>query len=120
MADTRLVLCMIVRNEADIISRCLDAALPLVDGYVVCDTGSTDATVALVEQAASRFAKPGRVIEHAWRDFGHNRTLSAREGRAWAQAQGWPLDRTYLLFLDADMIIRTNGDLNRESLSALA
>ncbi len=120
MTRTRLVLCMIVRNEADIISRCLDAAFPLVDGYVVCDTGSTDVTVALVEQAASRFAKPGRVLEHAWRDFGHNRTLSAREGRAWAQAQGWPLDRTYLLFLDADMIVRTNGDLDRESLSALA
>ena len=85
MADVRLVLCMIVRNEAAIISRCLEAALPHVDGYIVCDTGSTDQTVALVSQAGARFSRPGRVIEHAWRDFGHNRTLSAREGRAWAR-----------------------------------
>jgi predicted GH43/DUF377 family glycosyl hydrolase len=120
MADTRVVLCMIVRNEAAIISRCLDAALPHVDGYVVCDTGSTDRTIELVSQAAARFARPGRVIEHAWRDFGHNRTLSAREGRAWAQAQGWPLDLTYLLFLDADMIVRADGRLDRQSLTAPA
>src|SRR5262249_54076723 len=115
MADTRVVLCMIVRNEEAVISRCLNAVLPHVDGYVVCDTGSTDRTVELVEEAAACFAKPGRVIEHVWHDFGHNRTLSAREARAWTQAQGWPLDRTYLLFLDADMIVRIRGDLDRES-----
>jgi glycosyltransferase involved in cell wall biosynthesis len=116
--STRLVLCMIVKNEAAVIRRCLDAALPQVDGYVVCDTGSSDATVAIVKEAAALLDKPGAVFHHDWRDFGHNRTLSARAARGWVQEQGWPLERTYLLFLDADLILNVDGALDRESLSA--
>jgi hypothetical protein len=79
--DARLVLCMIVKNEAAIIERCLDAALPHVDAYVICDTGSTDGTVEAVRAAGSRLDKPGIVCRHPWKDFGHNRTRSADAAR---------------------------------------
>ena len=35
-------LCMIVKNEEDILARCLDSVKELVDEIVIVDTGSTD------------------------------------------------------------------------------
>jgi tetratricopeptide (TPR) repeat protein len=118
MTTPRLVLCMIVKNEAAIIRRCLAAALPVVDGYVVCDTGSGDATLALVEAAAAEGGVPGRTCRHAWQDFGHNRTLAAEAARAWVQEQGWPLEATYLLFLDADMVLHAQPGFDKRQLRA--
>ena len=37
-------LCMIVKNEEKILTRCLDSVADLVDEIVIVDTGSTDAT----------------------------------------------------------------------------
>jgi len=114
----RVVLCMIVKNEAAIVRRCLDAALPHVDGYVVCDTGSTDATVDVVRAAGDAHGVAGEVHADAWRDFGHNRTLAARRGREFAARRGWPLGATYLLLLDADMILHVDADHDRARLEA--
>ncbi|HTV17373.1 MAG TPA: hypothetical protein VMG12_01840 [Polyangiaceae bacterium] len=115
---TRIVLCMIVKNEARIIERCLSAALPLVDGYVVCDTGSSDATAALIVQSGEQHGKPGCIVRHDWRDFGYNRTLSAAAARAWVSEQGWPLERTYLLLLDADMVLEGASGFDKNRLEA--
>ena len=46
-----IVLTMIVRNEERVIERCLASVRPYVDGYVICDTGSTDRTIELIEAA---------------------------------------------------------------------
>jgi glycosyltransferase involved in cell wall biosynthesis len=108
---------MIVRNESSVIERCLDSALPHVDGYVISDTGSSDATTHLLEQTASRHGVPGAIRRHDWQHFGHNRTLSAEEARVWVAAQGWPAESTYLLFLDADMVLRVEG-FDKQALAA--
>ena len=41
-------LCMIVKNEAHVILRCLDSVRPLVDYVLIEDTGSTDGTQQIV------------------------------------------------------------------------
>ena len=41
---TELSLCMIVKNEAEVLGRCLDSVKDVVDEIVIMDTGSTDAT----------------------------------------------------------------------------
>lgn len=114
----RLLLCMNVKNEARIIERCLDSALPIADGWVICDTGSTDATVDIVHTATARWGKPGQLVHHPWRNFGFNRTLSAHEAVAWADGRGWPRERTYLLLLDADMILETAPEFDKQTLDA--
>ena len=50
MTKPSLCLNMIVKNEADRISRCLVSVLPYVKSVVILDTGSTDATEAITEQ----------------------------------------------------------------------
>lgn len=37
-------LCMIVRDEEEVLARCLDSVLPAVDEIVIVDTGSRDRT----------------------------------------------------------------------------
>lgn len=41
--------CIVVRNGKASVVRCLDALLPLVDEYVIIDTGSKDGTVEIIE-----------------------------------------------------------------------
>jgi glycosyltransferase involved in cell wall biosynthesis len=86
-----LCLNMIVKDEKDVIVRCLESVKPIIDYWVIVDTGSTDGTQDIIRQ----FMKdvPGELHERPWKNFAHNRTealkLAANKG-------------DYLLFIDAD------------------
>ncbi len=82
---------MIVKDEAPVIRRCLASVKPLVDHWVIVDTGSTDGTQTLVREAMAGL--PGELHERPWVDFGHNRTEALRL----AEGHG-----DYVLTLDAD------------------
>jgi tetratricopeptide (TPR) repeat protein len=91
---TSVCLCMIVRDEESTIERCLESCRDLIDYWVICDTGSVDATPAVIERAL--VGVPGELHYQEWRDFGHNRTrlMELACGKA-----------DYLLLLDADWTI---------------
>ncbi len=55
-------LCMIVKNEEQVLERCLASAAPLVDEIIIVDTGSTDRT----REIALRFTD--RLLHFAWID----------------------------------------------------
>ena len=40
-------LCMIVKNEEQVLARCLDSVRGLMDEIIIVDTGSTDQTKAI-------------------------------------------------------------------------
>ena len=83
---TTLSVCLIAKNEAANIERCLNSVRPYADEIVLVDTGSSDATPEL---AASLGA---RVIRTEWiNDFSAARNLSL------SQATG-----DWILFLDCD------------------
>ena len=86
MAQPLLSLCMIVKNEAEMLPGLLASVKGLWDELVVADTGSSDGTVALLEQAGAT------VVPHVWTDdfaAARNVSLAAATGR-------------WVLFLDAD------------------
>lgn len=93
-----LGLCMIVRNEAHILPRCLVAARPLADFLLVVDTGSSDGTPDLVRDFLADHDLPGLVLNDPWRDFASNRSYAALRLR---QVPG--ID--YALMLDADDLV---------------
>ena len=51
---------MIVRDEEEMLPRCLAAVAGAVDEIVVVDTGSSDATIEIARSFGAR------VIEHRW------------------------------------------------------
>jgi len=89
-----MCLCMIVKDEAGVIERCLGSVRGIIDYWVICDTGSTDGTQDLVRRSLEGI--PGELHERPWVDFGHNRTELMELARSKAD---------YLLLLDADMTI---------------
>ncbi len=47
-AGKTIGLCMIVKDEAAVIERCLDSVRPLIDYVLIEDTGSTDRTQKII------------------------------------------------------------------------
>jgi glycosyltransferase involved in cell wall biosynthesis len=100
--QTKLCLSMIVKNESKIITRLLESVLPIIDTYCICDTGSTDNTIEVIEQFMAEKGVPGAVLQEPFRNFGYNRTFALDAAAAWGD---------YALLLDADMILIIDGDL---------
>lgn len=94
----KVCLNMIVKNESKVILRLLQSVLPLIDGYCICDTGSTDNTIEIIETFMKENKKTGVIVREPFRDFGYNRTHALNEA-----AKVPNMD--YLLLLDADMIL---------------
>jgi glycosyltransferase involved in cell wall biosynthesis len=85
----RLSLCMIVRDEQEMLPRCLSAVAGAIDELVVVDTGSTDATIEIARSFGAR------VIELAWTgSFAEARNVSFD-----AASGDW------LMYLDADEVL---------------
>ena len=65
-------LCMIVKNEAPVIARCLDSVRPIITHWVIVDTGSTDGTQDIIRDHLRGL--PGTLYERPWKDFAFNRS----------------------------------------------
>lgn len=65
---------MIVKNESHIIEQTLESICKYIDYWVISDTGSTDGTQDIIRGFFSKKGIPGELVEHVWKNFGHNRT----------------------------------------------
>src|ERR1700753_2915568 len=86
---------MIVKDEAPVIRRCLDSVRPLIDYWVIVDTGSTDGTQEIIREHLKDVS--GELHERPWRDFAHNRS----EALTLARGHG-----DYVLVIDADEVLQ--------------
>uniref|UniRef100_A0A6C0KFS7 Uncharacterized protein n=1 Tax=viral metagenome TaxID=1070528 RepID=A0A6C0KFS7_9ZZZZ len=95
---------MIVKNESHVIEKTLDNLAKYItfDYWVICDTGSTDGTQDIIRNYFAKKGIPGELVQHEWRDFGHNRTISLRAGYNKSD---------YLLIFDADDTMYGNFNL---------
>ncbi len=82
----RACLALMCKDEAACIVRTLESVKPMIDRWVVLDTGSTDGTQDLVRQALKDI--PGELHQHPFVNFAYNRTLLLRlvreSGAPWA------------------------------------
>ena len=93
---------MIVKNETKVIERCLETVKPLIDYWVIVDTGSTDGTQKLIKKLMKGI--PGKLYERPWVNFAHNRN----EALQLAKDKG-----DYLLFIDADDILTYSPEFKK-------
>ena len=82
-------LCMIVKNEEDVLGRCLDCVKGIVDEIIIIDTGSTDNTKNIARKYTDK------IFDFQWID-----DFSAARNYAFSKAKN-----DYIFWLDADDII---------------
>lgn len=86
MSSPLISLCMIVKDEADVIARCLESAAKAVDEIIVVDTGSADRTADIARSFGAI------VINSEWRnDFAYARNAGLQHATG-----------KWILVLDAD------------------
>ncbi|BBI34514.1 glycosyltransferase family 2 protein [Cohnella abietis] len=83
-------LCMIVRNEEEVLARCLDSVKDLMDEIIIVDTGSTDRT----KEIAIRYTD--RIYDLEWTD-----DFAAARNYSFSLAT-----QEYVMWLDADDFLR--------------
>ena len=88
-------LCMIVKNEGEVLDRCLSSINDLVDEIIIVDTGSTDNT----KKIASKYTD--LIYDYQWND-----DFAAARNFAFSKAT-----KDYIYSADADEVI---DDLNRK------
>lgn len=102
MSDTQVSLCMIVKNEEEVLARALDSAQGLYDELIIVDTGSTDATVEIAESYGAK------VMHFTMPPPGH---LGAARMVGIDIAAG-----EWIVMLDADEVIRDAPRLRQQLL----
>lgn len=90
---------MIVKNESCIIQRMLESVVDIIDSYCICDTGSTDNTVDIIETFFVEKGIPGKIVKEPFVDFAHNRSFALKACESMME------NADYVLLLDADMIL---------------
>lgn len=89
-------LCMIVKNEEEVLARCLDSVKDVADEIVIVDTGSSDSTKGI----AARYTD--KVFDYPWND-----DFAAARNESFGHATG-----DFILWLDADDVLR-DDDLEK-------
>ena len=97
---------MIVKNESKIIKRLLESVLPIIDSYCICDTGSTDNTIEIIQDFLYKNNINGVIVQEPFKDFSHNRNFALKSCLGMSD---------YILFLDADMILKIK-DFDKKTL----
>lgn len=99
---------MIVKDEAPVIRRCLESVRPLIDSWVILDTGSTDGTQDVIREVLGDL--PGALHESPFKGFDASRS----EAIDLAVARG---DADYLLFIDADDLMEVEPGFRMQPLT---
>lgn len=95
-------LCMIVKNEAKVLARCLDSVQNLVDEIIIVDTGSTDKTKTIAQRYTNK------IYDFKWID-----DFSAARNYAFSHAT-----KNYQMWLDADDVITQENQIKILKLKA--
>jgi tetratricopeptide (TPR) repeat protein len=88
-ANLNLSLCMIVKDEEEMLPRCLAAVAPAVDEIVIVDTGSKDRTIEIAHEFNAK------VIEREWTG-----SFSDARNASFEAATG-----DWIIYLDADEVL---------------
>ena len=95
----KLCLGFVCKNEAPVILDLLNSTYKHISYWVICDTGSTDDTVAIIKKFYEEKQIPGELYVDEWVNFQHNKSLLFE--RCYQKMD-------YILHIDADDMLEGN------------
>lgn len=105
-AKSTVCLNMIVKDESEFIEECLNSVKPLIDYWVIVDTGSTDGTQEIIKECMKSI--PGELHERPWVDFAHNRNEALELAKDKAD---------YFFWIDGDDWVEMDSDFTLPELT---
>lgn len=96
--ENDICLVMIVQDESQIIERALSSVVNIISSYLICDTGSEDDTVSIIEKFMSKHHIPGQTIFKKWENSGFNKNYLLEE------AYNLCVGARYIIWLDANEV----------------
>ena len=102
-----ICLSMIVKNESKIICRLLDSIKSIIDFACICDTGSTDNTIEVINDYFKMNNMKGKIITKDFINFQENRNYALIEAKKCGD---------YILLLDSDMKLINANKLDKSKL----
>lgn len=94
---------MIVKNEKQVIRRCLESVSKIIDYWVIVDTGSEDNTPEIINDFMAKKNIKGELHHRQWKNFAHNRNEALELAKDKAD---------YILFMDADDLLVFEPEFN--------
>lgn len=107
---------MCVKNNEDTIGRCLDSAKAIADCLCICNLGSSDKTISLIQEFLKNTNIPGEIYtpkeSHISRQF--SSTIEAQKA---VEKLGLPLNQTYFLMMDPEEILHVSPQFDKAQLT---
>ena len=86
----KVVLTMIVKNEEHVMERVLRSCLPIIDGYCIVDTGSTDNTKKVIQDFFNKHPKvPGKIVDYPFTTYADSRNVAIEEAKEFGDWGFW-------------------------------
>lgn len=115
---TNICLVLIVEDDEEVIKQCLASATGIYDCLCVCDAGSKDQTLEIIDEFTSGTSVPVRVRRINNGDTNHTRTLALATAKKFLTDLGLKLEQCYFLILDPDMTLRASASFTKDALYA--
>jgi len=93
------------KNEAHCIRETFESVYKFIDYWIVCDTGSTDDTLQVIQDYFNEKGIPGKLYQDEWTGFDHNKSMLFK--RCLNQCD-------YVLHVDADDLIVGDFSFTKE------
>src|ERR1700722_2568750 len=107
---------MHIKNHEEEIGRCLESVKDVIDCISICDTGSTDDTIKIVEQFMKKTGIPGKIYKLEKQDPRGSGTALVQKAQKTLQDLGFSLPQSYLLTLDAGMVLKASEAFVKDTL----
>lgn len=105
-----ICLTLTLKNDEKHVENCLESVKDIIDCLVVCDAGSTDNSIQLVEQFLAKTAIPGKIYRQPWKN-------SVDAAQEFLKTKKLDLSATYLLVLDGDKRLHLEGSFKKNDLT---
>ncbi len=105
---SKFCLIMIARDEENIITRAFESMKNIITSYYICDTGSQDNTINVIENWMKDNNIPGEVFQEEWKNFGYNKSLLLKNARNHTNEMISKAE--YYVWLDCDEVWIKNKD----------